>query len=124
MPWHRVSSFYWHAITLIGVEGDFKLGLNEVQMSITMPQYGVELARGRLQAQYYNRAVINAEILTPGEAVIAGLLDKVVGIEQLMDCARAEAIRLASLDRQAFVSTKLKLRHELLQKIGCGVHSG
>ena len=35
----------------VGVDGDFKIGLNEVGIGMTMPKLGVELARDRLDLE-------------------------------------------------------------------------
>ena len=62
----------------IGVEGPFKLGLNEVRIGLTVPLYVVELARQRLAPADFNRALITAEMYGPEEAVDAGFLDAVL----------------------------------------------
>ena len=43
----------------IGVEGDFKIGLNEVAIGMTMPWFGVEISRARLAPTHLDRAVSN-----------------------------------------------------------------
>ena len=57
----------------IGVEGPFKIGLNEVRIGLTMPLFVVELARHRLVPAHFDRAVISAVMYEPGDAVTAGL---------------------------------------------------
>jgi enoyl-CoA hydratase len=98
----------------IGVDGPFQLGLNEVQIGMTMHHFGIELPRARLTPSYFQRSVNNAQIYTPAEAVEGGFLDKVVPAEELMAAATAEALRLASLNLSAHKATKLKMRAELL----------
>ena len=46
----------------IGVEGPFSIGLNEVQIGMTMHHAGIELARDRLRRSALHRSVINGEI--------------------------------------------------------------
>src|SRR5690606_28281858 len=46
----------------IGVQGPFKIGLNEVAIGMTMHHAGIELARARLTNSAFNRSVINAEM--------------------------------------------------------------
>ena len=62
----------------IGVEGPFNIGLNEVQIGMTMHHAGIELARDRLRKSAFHRSVINGEIFNPQGAMDAGFLDKVV----------------------------------------------
>lgn len=65
----------------IGVDGPFSIGLNEVQIGMTMHHAGIELARDRLRRSAFHRSVINGEMFDPKSAVDAGFLDKVVSAE-------------------------------------------
>lgn len=98
----------------IGVEGKFKIGLNEVAIGMTMHHAGVELARGRLSPVFFNRAVILAEMTSPQEAVTAGFLDKVVSEEEFIAMTSAIAQAMTKLDMKSHYQTKLKARAELL----------
>lgn len=99
----------------IGVEGPFKIGLNEVAIGMTMHHVGIELARARLTNSAFNRSVINAEMFDPAEAVQAGFLDKVVPLEELEAKAMAMALQLTKLNMTAHRNTKLKTRKALLE---------
>jgi enoyl-CoA hydratase len=101
--------------TRLGAEGEFKIGLNEVAIGMTLPVFAVELARDRLSRGHLTRAVLEAEIYSPVTAVEAGFLDRVVAPDALFDEARAEARRLAELDLRAHHSTKLNLRGRAIQ---------
>ncbi len=101
----------------IGVDGPFQIGLNEVQIGMTMHQFGIELPRARLTPSYFQRAIINAQIFSPAEAVEGGFLDRIVPAEELMASATAEAQRLAGLNMPAHTATKLKVRADLLAAI-------
>jgi enoyl-CoA hydratase len=99
----------------IGVDGAFKIGLNEVAIGMTMHHGGVELARGRLAPVFFNRSVILAEMVSPKEAVTAGFLDKVVSEAEFVPTVQAIAQAMTKLDMKAHHQTKLKARAELLQ---------
>ena len=99
----------------IGVDGAFKIGLNEVAIGMTMHHGGVELARGRLAPVFFNRSVILAEMVSPKEAVTAGFLDKVVSEAEFAPTVQAIAQAMTKLDMQAHHQTKLKARAALLQ---------
>ena len=101
----------------IGVEGPFKLGLNEVAIGMTMHHVGIELARARLTNSHFNRSVINAEMFSPAQAVEAGFLDRVVDPEALETEAMAMAEQLTKLNMQAHKATKLKTRKALLDTL-------
>ena len=98
----------------IGVEGPFKIGLNEVAIGMTMHHAGVELARGRLAPVFFNRTVILAEMMSPVDAVTAGFLDKVVSQDAFIPTTAAIAQMLTKLDMKSHYQTKLKARAELL----------
>ncbi|PWB35962.1 crotonase/enoyl-CoA hydratase family protein [Pseudomonas sp. SDI] len=99
----------------IGVEGPFSIGLNEVQIGMTMHHAGIELARDRLRRSAFHRSVINAEMFDPISAVDAGFLDKVVPAEQLHETALAAARQLKKINMLAHKNTKLKVRKGLLE---------
>ncbi len=101
----------------IGVDGPFQLGLNEVQIGMTMHHFGIELPRARLTPPYFQRSLVNAQMYSPQEAVAGGFLDKIVPADDLMATALKEAERLAGLNLAAHKATKLKLRAGLLKTL-------
>lgn len=101
----------------IGVEGPFNIGLNEVQIGMTMHHAGIELARDRLRKSAFHRSVINGEIFDPAGAVDAGFLDKVVSIGELLPVAKAAAQQLKKINMTAHKNTKLKVRKALLETL-------
>jgi enoyl-CoA hydratase len=101
----------------VGVDGPFRIGLNEVQIGMTMHHVGIELARDRLRKSYFHRSVINAEMYGPQEAMRAGFLDDVVAPDELLATARAKAEQFQKLDRIAHSATKLKARKALLEAL-------
>lgn len=105
----------------IGAEGAFKIGLNEVAIGMTMPYFGVELARYRLNPPHLGRAVVNAEIYVPASAVDAGYLDKVTTEANLLEEAIKVASGLAALNMGAHHATKLRVREPLLTAVMEGI---
>lgn len=105
----------------IGVNGDFKIGLNEVAIGMVMHHAGIEMARGRMPINYFNRSVINAEMFGPEQAVNAGFLDLVVEPEHLLETAKKVATQFKTLSIRAHHGTKLKLRKELLEAMDIAI---
>ena len=101
----------------VGIDGPFRIGLNEVQIGMTMHHVGIELARNRLRKSYFNRSVINAEMFEPQEALKAGFLDAVVAPEELMPAALAMAEQMKKLNMTAHANTKVKARKALLETL-------
>ncbi|NVZ99985.1 crotonase/enoyl-CoA hydratase family protein [Pseudomonas gingeri] len=101
----------------IGVDGPFSIGLNEVQIGMTMHHAGIEIARDRLRRSAFHRSVINGEMFNPQDAVDAGFLDKVVAPEELQEAALNAARQLKKINMNAHKNTKLKVRKALLETL-------
>ena len=101
----------------IGVAGDFKIGLNEVMIGMTMHHAGIAIAKARLSEVYLNRSVNNAEIYNPKEAVKAGFLDMIVPEKELLSTAIKVAEMFSKLNKKAHFETKLKVRKTHLKDL-------
>jgi len=101
----------------IGVDGPFSIGLNEVQIGMTMHHAGIEIARDRLNKVALQRSVVNGEMFNPQGAVAAGFLDVVVSAEELQGAALAAARQLKKINMTAHKNTKLKVRKALLEAL-------
>jgi enoyl-CoA hydratase len=107
----------------IGVEGPFKIGLNEVRIGLTMPLFVIELARHRLAPAHFDRAVISAVMYEPAAAVTAGFLDRVVAPGDLREAAAAAAAELAGLNPEAHAATKLRARGGALTALRAAIEA-
>ncbi len=101
----------------IGTEGEYKIGLNEVMIGMTMHNAGIEIARGKLSPVYFERSVSNSEMYNPEEAISAGFLDKVVPERHLLATAIHVAQLFGKLNKNAHKNTKLKVRKESLERL-------
>ena len=119
-PGHAVAKGAFLLLSVdyrIGVEGAFSIGLNEVQIGMTMHHAGIELARDRLRKSAFHRSVINGEMFNPQSAVDAGFLDVVVSADELQGAALAAARQLKKINMTAHKNTKLKVRKALLETL-------
>ena len=105
----------------IGVEGDFKIGLNETAIGMTMHHVGIQLAVACLDNRYVHRSVFNAEIYNPETAVDAGFMDMLVAPEALKDTAMTVAENFTKLDLKAFGITKHRARKNLIAELEAAV---
>lgn len=101
----------------IGCTGNFKIGLNEVAIQLTLPAFAMELARDRLSKRHFTKAVSQAYIFDPEAAVDAGFLDLVTPPDALFETALGEATRLAALPHPAFRNTKDRERQATVRLI-------
>ncbi len=96
--------------TRIGVAGDFKLGLNETAIGMTLPVFGHQLAQNRLSKRHLTAAVIQSQMYSPDEAVDAGFLDSVVNADELETACVAAAEQLMALPTATYGQMKRDTR--------------
>lgn len=105
----------------IGVDGRYKVGLNEVSIGMGLPRFAVTLAEARLSKRHLLSATAFARIYTPADAVDAGYLDAVVKVEELEAAVLAEAEAAAKLHRGAFAVTKARVRGPLADQLDAAI---
>lgn len=107
--------------TRIGAEGPAKIGLNETQIGMGLPEYAVALAEARLSPAHLTRSAIQGEVYDAAGAVEAGYLDWLVPAEQCEAAAIEEARRLGAFRTGAYSHTKSALRRSLAERILAGI---
>jgi enoyl-CoA hydratase len=101
----------------IAADGNYRIGMNEVAIGLTVPRFAIEIARQRLTPAYFSRVVMTAEMFGPGEAVTAGFFDRVVPAEMLDRSAEEAAQALAMLNMAAHAATKARARGAVIKMI-------
>jgi enoyl-CoA hydratase len=125
-PGHTVAAGAFMALAAdmrIGIDGPYRIGLNEVKIGLTVPWFVIELARQRLQPPHFNRAVVSATMYGPAEAIAAGFLDEVVPADELRAASLAAAATLAELNTEAHAATKLRARADSLKAIRAAIET-
>ena len=101
----------------IGARGDFKIALNEVSIGMSLPVFGMELARARLSKRHFTRAVLQSRVFDPEAACDAGYLDETETPEKLLETALERATALSALKSPAFGSTKDRERGAIIAAV-------
>jgi enoyl-CoA hydratase len=101
----------------IAAEGNYRIGMNEVAIGLTVPRFAIEIARQRLTPAYFSRAVMTAEMFGPAEAVTAGFVDRVVPASELERSAEEAARALGTLNMAAHAATKARARGAAIKTI-------
>ncbi len=96
-----------------------KIGLNEVAIGLTMPYFALALARHRLTRPGYDRAVVTGAVVTPGEAVTLGFLDRAA--DDVTAAATEAAAQLKSVDASAHAASKLRVRADVIAGVQDGI---
>jgi enoyl-CoA hydratase len=78
----------------IGTAGEFKIGMNELAIGVTLPAAGLEIPRGALTPAALRRVALDAELMDPQAALDIGVLDELVpdaetAIERALEQASA-----------------------------------
>lgn len=101
----------------IGADQPCKIGLNEVAIGMTLPDWALTLAGERLSQRHLQRAIPTARITDALGAVDAGYLDEAVAPDAVLDAAIAQATEFAALDSKAYAVTIRKMRGAAVAQI-------
>ena len=103
---------------------DAKVGLNEVAIKMVLPDWALTIAIDRLSKRHLQRALANARITTPRDAVDVGFVDEVVAEGGELDRAVAVAAELAAtLDPSAYARTVRAVRGPVLDLMAAQIAS-
>lgn len=105
----------------LGAEGDFRLGLNETAIGMSLPEFGLQLAAARLSKRHHTQAVVQSELFDPQSAVDAGFLDQVCPPESLLEQATTLAEKLAKLPSEAYAKNKRDSRRQYIDAIAASL---
>lgn len=100
--------------TRVGTRGAYKITLPETAIGMEIPGTMLELTASRIPPQYLSRALVQSEVFSPDQAVIAGFLDDVVDAAELDTRAQAVAEKLAQLPQAPYAANKLASRSRTL----------
>ncbi len=84
------------------------MGLSELKVGVAFHTLGLEIVRHAAGPRTQS-LLLSGRLLQPTEAMEAGLVDRVVESEELLDAAIAEATRLAHIPAQTYDITKRQL---------------
>jgi len=106
----------------LALAGDWRIGLNEVAIGMTVPRFAVELARHRLTPPGFARIATGA-LFGPEEARHLGYVDRVVGPEQLEAAVREESERLRNVDFASHAATKQRINQAVSEAVRAAIDS-
>ncbi|MFB9262582.1 crotonase/enoyl-CoA hydratase family protein [Bradyrhizobium erythrophlei] len=101
----------------VAAEGDYRIGMNEVAIGLTVPRFAIEIARQRLTPAYFSRAVMTGEMFGPTEAVTAGFFDRLVPADALERSAEETALMLSKINLASHAATKARARGSVIKMI-------
>ncbi|WP_420453446.1 crotonase/enoyl-CoA hydratase family protein [Ilumatobacter sp.] len=105
----------------VGADVDCKIGLNEVAIGMTLPDWALAISVDRLSPRHLQRSVATAHVTSAVDAVDVGFLDEVVAADDVLDVALERAAGLAALDGRAYARTVRSLRGRVLEQMDDGI---
>lgn len=95
-------------------EGDFKIGLNEVQVGIPLPYIIFRAFRRLLGARQAERLAVSGQLISGAEAQAIGLVDELVPPDRLVERAVEWCNGLLAMPPQAMAITRRNARADLV----------
>jgi len=97
----------------VGAQGDFKLGLSEVQVGIILPPIILAALRRQVGPRQAERLAVTGALISPPEALNVGLLDEVVTAERVVSRAMEWCQALLAFPAEAVAVTRRNARADL-----------
>jgi enoyl-CoA hydratase len=104
------------------IPGDWRIGMNETAIGLTVPNFALELARHRLTPPGF-ASISSGAMFGPDEAQRLGYVDRIVAKDRLGDAVKDEAIRLQGLDMPSFAATKARVHDRARASIRTAMES-
>jgi enoyl-CoA hydratase/carnithine racemase len=93
--------------------GEYRIGLNEVQVGLTVPDC-IQAALRRLVGPYRaERLLVQGAMLDADEAIAAGMVDELTDVDHVVTRTLARLEPLLQLPRQAMLATRAMARADL-----------
>jgi 3,2-trans-enoyl-CoA isomerase len=99
----------------VAAKGDFKIGLSEVQVGIALPPMIFKALRRQVGARQAERLAVQGVILSPEQALSAGLVDEVVPVEEVVERAVTWCRGLLAVPSTAMLATRRLARADLAE---------
>lgn len=101
----------------LGVEGDYKVGLNEVAIGASFPKIAFEIVRLRLTHQQASELLLGARTYPASEAVRLGLVDELLSVDGFEETVMKRAAKLGTHPKGAYAHTKLALVRDTVDRV-------
>jgi Delta3-Delta2-enoyl-CoA isomerase len=98
----------------IMADGEFKIGLNEVQVGIPLPAVILAALRRQVGPRQAERLATAGLLMSPAQALEIGLVDELVPTEHVVERAVAWCKNLIALPVEAMTATRHEARADLI----------
>jgi enoyl-CoA hydratase/carnithine racemase len=96
-------------------DGDFKIGLNELQVGLPLPLVMMAALRRLVGARHAEHLAVAGLLISPSKALSVGLVDELAPHEQVIDRALHWCQTLLALPAEAMTATRREARTDLIE---------
>ena len=101
----------------LGLDGDYRVGLNEVAIGASYPRVALEIVRLRLTHGRASEVLLGAALYPAREGLRLGLVDDLLPADRLEATVLRRAARLGAFPREAYAHTKTALVAEAVARV-------
>jgi enoyl-CoA hydratase/carnithine racemase len=101
----------------LGLDADYRIGLNEVAIGASFPRVAFEIARLRLTHQRLSELLLGAALYPTSQALRLGVVDELFADEVFEATVLRRAARLGAFPREAFAHAKAALVAEAVSRV-------
>jgi enoyl-CoA hydratase len=101
----------------LGVEGDWKTGMNEVAIGASFPRAALEIVRLRLPHPRAAEMLLGAALYPASQAPRLGVVDELLPTDVFRETVLRRAARLGAFPRDAYAHTKAALVADAVARI-------
>ena len=106
-----------HCDYRVAARGDFKMGLNEVQVGLPVPFTIGRVLASIVGVRKAQELTMQGKLISPAEALAWGMVDELVEPEEVIGRAVEWSQRLVSLPPIAMNTTRLQAKADVLQQL-------
>jgi len=101
----------------LGLDGDYRIGLNEVAIGAAYPKVALEIVRLRLSHQRAAELLLGAALYPASQAIRLGVVDELLAADKLEDTVLRRASRMGAFPREAYAHAKLALTADAVARV-------
>jgi len=101
----------------LGLDGDYRIGLNEVAIGASYPRVAFEIVRLRLAHARASELLLGAALYPASQAVRLGVVDELLPTATFEATVLRRAARLGAFPREAYAHTKAALVAEAAARV-------
>jgi enoyl-CoA hydratase len=101
----------------LGLDGEYRIGLNEVEIGASFPRAAFEIVRLRLTHQQASELLLGAALYPAEQATRLGVVDEMLSADVFEATVMRRAARLGAFPGDAYAHTKAALVSETIARI-------